>query len=74
MLPLPLPLSDPSPTHFYINNDREAKKVFQVLFFWTNYLADARPTLGHSLGGSLTHLMIITTISLIRPKGHQEPR
>ena len=34
MLPLPLPLSDPSPTHFYINNDREAKKAFQVLFFF----------------------------------------
>ena len=37
------------------------------------YLATPWPTLGHYRGGSLTHLMLITCVLHIWPKGHQEP-
>ena len=36
-------------------------------------MAAPRPTLGHYQGGSLTHLMLITCVLHIRPKGHREP-
>ena len=42
--------------------------------FFNCYLADPRPTLGHSQGDSLANPMLITTFELIRPEGHREPR
>ena len=44
-------------------------------FFLNCYLAVQRPTLGHSQGGRLTNLMLITAFfNEFRPEGHREPR
>ena len=45
-----------------------------ILFFFDCYLAALQPTYGHYLGGSLTHLMLITAFLHILPEGHWEPR
>ena len=47
---------------------------FFFFFFFNCYLADPRPTLGHSRGDSLTNPMLIAAFYLIRPEGHREPR
>ena len=54
---------------------KEYKRSLQEFFFFFNcYLADPRPTLGHSQGDSLTNPMLIAAFYLIRPEGHREPR
>ena len=51
--------------------------IVHSIWIWFNffncYLAAPRPTLGHYQGGSLTHLMLITSILHIRPEGHRGP-
>ena len=47
---------------------------FVFFFFFNCYLADPRPTLGHSQGDSFTNPMLIAAFYLIRPEGHREPR
>lgn len=42
--------------------------------FFISYFVAPRATLGHWWGGSLTHLVLITTSFLVRPEFHQEPR
>ena len=53
---------------------KEYKRSLQEFFFFNCYLADPRPTLGHSQGDSLTNPMLIAAFYLIRPEGHREPR
>ena len=43
--------------------------VFFCFCFFNCYLADPRPTLGHSQGDSLTNPMLIAAFYLIRPEG-----
>ena len=43
--------------------------IFFFFFFFNCYLADPRPTLGHSQGDSLTNPMLIAAFYLIRPEG-----
>ena len=47
-------------------------RISSFLFF-NCYFAAPRPTLGHYREGSLTHLILITCVLHIRPKGPREP-
>ena len=69
--------------HVILACDEDHKKVFPEVpnfffffffFFFNCYLADPRPTLGHSQGDSLTNPMLIAAFYLIRLEGHREPR
>ena len=51
----------------------QSKYFFFFFFFFNCYLADPRPTLGHSQGDNLTNPMLIAAFYLIRPEGHREP-
>ena len=53
------------------NKKTETKCLFTLFFI--SHLAALRPTLGHWQGGSLTHSMLITTLSQSQPKIHWEP-
>ena len=54
---------------------KTSKQKFKfVKTFFVSYLAVLKPTLCHWQGGSLTQLMIITTLFQVRPKVHREPR
>ena len=46
-------------------------KFVQTFF---SYLAALGATLGHWQGGSITHLMFVTTLFQIRLEGHGKPR
>ena len=48
--------------------------ILKTLYFCTCYLAAPRQTLGHYLGGSLTHPMLTTAFLHIQPEGHREPQ
>ena len=48
--------------------------IYIYIYIFNCYLADPRPTLGHSQGDSLTNPMLIAAFYLIRPEGHREPR
>ena len=48
--------------------------IYIYIHIFNCYLAAPRPTLGHYWGGSLTHLMLITCVLHMRPKGDREPR
>ena len=45
--------------------------TFFFFFFFNCYLADPRPTSGHSRGDSLTNPMLIAAFYPIRPEGHR---
>ena len=47
-------------------------QTFAFLDFFIHYLDAPQPTLGHYLGDSLTHLIIITAFDRFWPKGHQK--
>ena len=48
--------------------------LWWAYLFFISYFVAPRATLGHWWGGSLTHLVLITTSFLVRPEFHQEPR
>ena len=61
---------------YFTNEVRKVRENFQRLdayFFSNQYLAVPWPTLGHSRGGSLPNLMLITVIVQFQLEGHQEP-
>ena len=54
---------------------KQRNKIYNLFkLFFISHLAALRPTLGHKQGGSLTHLMLITTLFQVQPVCQKEPR